>query len=93
MRYIRWIVSGAIAFFMVWWLPELALGIMLVPFAGMTPDPYMNVMMMFAVSFAAAFVLMNMAEIGVILCALAVNSVIVHWSRHIELRKAVAELA
>jgi len=76
-----WIISLISAFILVVVAAPVAAGFIGVPFGASIENPYMSILMGFVVSVAAMFVILNAAEIAVLLCAVQCHKVWWHYIR------------
>lgn len=76
-----WIIALISAFLLVVLAPPVAASFIGVPFGAPIENPYMGILVGFFVSLGAMFLIMNVAEIAVVLCAFQCRKVWWHYIR------------
>ena len=76
-----WVIAIISAFLLVVLAPPVAAGFIGVPFGAGIENPYLGILVGFVVSVGAMFLIMNVAEVAVILCAIQCRKV---WWHYIE---------
>ncbi len=74
-----WIIALISAFFLVVFAPPVAAGFIGVPFGVGIDNPYLGIAVGFLVSICAMFLIVNLAEAAVMLCAIQCRKVWWHY--------------
>ena len=81
---VLWIVSLWLSLMILVFAPPIAAGFIGVPFVSHVENPYCKIIIGFIVTLAAYFLIVNVAEVAVVLTAIQTKKVVLHFMDRVQ---------